>query len=394
MSRDLEVLYVKLPRHVKNMSAAELRQYFPAGTDKSCIMRSIIMSEKNYGTVTYERSLRSFWYSAVKPTLDKLGLLSSGDQTEEGLTKWDATLSRYMVDLLKRGLLTYADLHIVDNSRRRDNPSSFYKTDFLQTYAHQITTAPYPNIIIATEKDTVYNIIRDLAKLLGCSCISSKGQNSMGAMEDLVRGIIDRDDITDDIHIITMTDYDPAGYYIAEALEDQVRAVLNALGTYRDVTIERIGITPMQLSPELVEANKYTPKEANRAKWFDRTGGIDGEEKGLELDALEPDEIRRIFIDNIKDLIDPDAYTQFIKRAYVQQKFLEYAKYYMQKMERIVINRFEADIEVKDFDIFDLAAAGYSTFPINALCLDKQDTLIKADVESAFTLALEDLEAN
>jgi hypothetical protein len=32
MSFDEEKLYIQLPRHVKDMSAAELRSYFPEGT--------------------------------------------------------------------------------------------------------------------------------------------------------------------------------------------------------------------------------------------------------------------------------------------------------------------------------------------------------------------------
>lgn len=118
-------LSVKLPKHVKEMSSEELREYFPEDCNKSFLMRSIIMSEVYYSNISYERTLRSFWYSAVKPTLDKLGLLEEQDQTEEGLTKWDATLSRYVADLLRRNYLTYRSLNIADTSRQKENPSKF-----------------------------------------------------------------------------------------------------------------------------------------------------------------------------------------------------------------------------------------------------------------------------
>src|SRR3972149_6058172 len=108
--------FIELPEHVKHMDADELSRYFPKDIEKSVLMRSVIMNEKQYSTINYERSLRSLWYSTVKPTLDKLGLLTETDQTEEGLTKWDAVLSRYVADLLRRGYLTYRDLNIVDNS--------------------------------------------------------------------------------------------------------------------------------------------------------------------------------------------------------------------------------------------------------------------------------------
>lgn len=375
-------LFLNLPKHVKDMSASELRYYFPQGTEKSYLMRSIIMSEKEFGRVSYNRSLRSLWYSTVKPTLDKLGLLTDEDQTEEGLTKWDAVLSRYVADLLRRGYLTYKSLSILDNSRQRTNPSNYYDIGDISTYGNQVTIAPYSNIIIATEKDTVYNIIKDLAKLFGCSCISSKGQNSLGAMEDLVRGI--RGNI-EDIYILTMTDYDPAGYYIADALKKQVDDLLGALNKeYITTHIKRIGITPDQLSDEMVEANKYTPKPANLDKWMKLTGGINGQAKGLELDALEPSQIREIFVEHIKDFIDVDLYSQFVKKSYIKKIALREMASKVDEILDKVINKTEKYIRLEEFDITELAKDGYDSLPIEELCSREHDEEIKDKALSYF----------
>ena len=119
------------------------------------LLRSIIMNEKKFLTIDYDRSLRGFWYSTVKPTLDKLGLLTENDSTEDGLTKWDAKLSLYMAELVRLGAASYQDLHIVDTSRQRATPANAYRTVDPETYGDQVSAAPYPNIIISTEKDTV-----------------------------------------------------------------------------------------------------------------------------------------------------------------------------------------------------------------------------------------------
>lgn len=374
--------FVRLPRHVKDMTKVSLREYFPEGTNKSFLMRSIIMNDKEFSTVNYQRSLRSMWYSTVKPTLDKLGLLTDEDQTEEGLTKWDAVLSRYVADLLRRGYLTYQSLHILDNSRQRSNPSNLYEVDNLSVYGNQVTVAPYSNIIIATEKDTVFNIIKNIASLFGCSCISSKGQNSLGAMEDLVRGMRGR---FDEIFILTMTDYDPAGYYIAEALKTQVNDLVTALDMRGVRThIKRIGITPDQLSDELVEANKYSPKPANLEKWLELTGGINGEPKGLELDALEPSQIREIFVENIQEFIDPDLYSAFVKKSYIKKVALEAMSNNVRDILDTIVKAVEEDIELEEFDITELAKQGHSSLPVEILCSHDKDETIKKKVYEFF----------
>lgn len=302
-------LYTRLNKYIKDISAKELREIFPPETQNSHLMRSIIMNEAEFSPVDYDRTLRALWYSVVKPTLDKLGLLTEKDSTEESLTKWDSELSRYAADLVRKGLLTYQDLHIVDQSRQRSNPADRYSIVDMETFGYQVGVRAYPNIIIGTEKDTVYNILRDLAALFGCSCISGKGQNSLGAMEDLLRGM-GRDHKY--ILILTLTDYDPSGYYIADTFRNQVEDLKAALDITAMVNIERVGITPDQLTPEEVEQNKYTPKPANLDKWFAATGGINGEPKGLELDALPPDRIREIFVTSIRKYIDPAMYEKII----------------------------------------------------------------------------------
>jgi len=352
------------------MTALELQGIFDEDTDKSYLMRSIIMSEVKYPGVTYTRSLRSLWYSVVKPTLDKLGLLTSTDQTEEGLTKWDATLSRYVADLLRRGFLTYRDLHVLDNSRQRSNPRPTYYTTDIAIYGYKATIAPYSNIIIATEKDTVYDNIHDIAQLFGCSCISCKGQNSLGAMEALVRGIVSaQKDNLFEINILTMTDYDPAGYYIAEALEAQVKDVLSALDIYHvEVSITRVGITPDQLDEDMVEANKYSPKPANLDKWLDRTGGIDGEPYGLELDALEPRQIREIFVNHLLKYVDTSVYEEHLKESFVRRVGLEIMAPKVERILSRLVVYMEDEIELKGLDIRDLAIKGDNTLPTYGIC--------------------------
>ena len=66
---------VELRAAIKDLPVEEIREKL-GSLKKSELMRSIIMNEKEFCTCRYERSQRNFWYAVVKPTLDKLGLLT------------------------------------------------------------------------------------------------------------------------------------------------------------------------------------------------------------------------------------------------------------------------------------------------------------------------------
>lgn len=376
--------YIHLDKPIKDYTAEELAPIV-GGLQKSELVRTIILSEKEHIQVEYDRSLRSFWYSTVKPTLDKLGRLGKDDNTEKGLTNWDSKLSLYMAELVRMGQVTYKELHIVDTSRQRFTPAAYYSNDNLETYGYQVTAAPYPNIIISTEKDTVYGIISGIATFFGCSAISGKGQNSLAAMEDLLRNMDAASDDPDaPIYILTMTDYDPAGYYIAETFRRQVMDLRGNLGIRRTVKIERIGIFPHQLTPDEVTQNCYTPKPAGLDKWLRVTGGINGQGKGLELDALTPDRIRRLFVDALRKFVDVEQYSDFIRRAYLQKMALEVMR---EKVSEIVSDVTAASLDsisLMDIDLLDVAADGARYIPVGQLCYTNQAHEIRNKVMSYF----------
>ena len=386
--------YTTCNRHFKELDAEELKRMFHNKTDKY-IMRSLILNEKEFLSVDYYRSLRGLWYNAIKPVLSKLDLLNKRTKgtvkkPEGNLIDWSDKLSAGVTELLREGMLTYQDLMVVDASRSKVNPFPVYFSVDRQTYGYQVTSAPYSNIILTTEKDTVYPIIQDMAQIFGCSCISGSGQNSLAAMEFLIRGMEqDRD-----IIILSMSDYDPSGFSIAETFGNQARDILKALHLdYIDVKTERVGIHPDQLTTEEIEQNKYTPKEGTRdpetgltplEKWFYETGGINGERYGLELDAFTPSRIRDIFSTCLKKYIDQSLVTDFVKKSYIRGQ--------VQLAIREKINGIISDIEEQesenikqlDFDVFEKAKEGQSTIPVMELCEANRNELIREKALSYF----------
>ena len=393
--------YVKLPRYMKYMSENELRQYFPKkrnkdgelvdGFTKAYLMRSMILNEKEFSETDYNRSLRELWYSFIKPTLDKLGMLTEEDSTEEGLTMWDATLSKYCAELVKDGLLTYKDLHIEDTSRQKKLPAEYYRNPVVSTYGYQISVAENPNIIVVVEKDSVYSVVSSMAALLGITCISAKGQPAFAAIEYLVRSIFRRDNY-DNLYIFSFTDYDPAGAYIANAVADQCRAMCDTLGhEHVQISQERLGLNPTQLSDNEIHSNKYTPKGANGhrskgvetmfEKWYELTNGIEGERKGLETEALPRTRLREVFIDRMFDLglLNEDIYSAFIKRSYCDKIVLETIAGPISNLKDEIFAEIEDEIDIETgFDIKELAVQGEQEILPEKYC----DEIVRPEIKN------------
>ena len=151
--------YIKFEQPIKDVSADVLNEVLGTANNAQ-IIRTIALNEKEFLCATSARSLRRFWYSTVKPILTKLGKLDV-IVGEETLTKWDMELSRHLGDLVKMGLVTYADLQIVDTSRQRECPTDRYQVD-RKAFGYQVAGSRYPEILLCTEKDTVYPILRQV----------------------------------------------------------------------------------------------------------------------------------------------------------------------------------------------------------------------------------------
>lgn len=341
---------VTLDRTIKDMDADDLKKAL-GNLKGSELMRSIIMNEKQYCTCTHPRSQRNFWYSVVKPCLDKLGKLSSEDDTEDALTGWDKKLSKYLSEMVSAGYLTYQDIMIFDESRNYNVP----------LYAF----SPYSNIIVACEKDTIYSIVEDISRLLGCSCISSKGLCSLGAMEQLIRKIqLSKNEPLTEIVLLILSDYDPTGYSIADTLEEHAKTILRVLGSDCVVKSKRIGILPEQLTDDEIRNNMYTPKKKGMDRWMELTGGIHGMEKGLELDALDQDRTREIFANALQPYINNAEYYEYGKEKFLRGKIRQEIEKYTDRIVDQIYGQMENKVVSSDFDMLDYVRKGLTMMPV------------------------------
>ena len=162
-----------------------------------------------------------------------------------------------------------------------------------------------------------------MAGIFGLACYSAGGQSSYAAIENLVKQMA-RDEAFsgDEIYLLTLTDYDPAGYIIDNAVAEQVAKIGGRLGI-ATLYHKRLGIHPHQIKPDTLWQNAYTPSKRHFDEWFARTGGVEGEPLGLELDCLTFAEIRDIFVTAIKNIIDESPYHKTIGQAMLEMLIYE-----------------------------------------------------------------------
>ena len=318
--------YVQVPenKNIKQLTTEDIRGWLGGGLADTVIIRSIIMAEIEAVRAGYPRNirtLRGFWYEIVKPIMSRLGILNKKTANNKAID-WVGNLSERLGELVKGNNTSYEELKIIDGSRQR------FKARNIPTRLVDVSLVGghYPWVILFTEKDTIWPLIENLATLYGVSAISGGGQPALSCSENITREIIRSEAYKaagpENIILLELTDYDPAGYSIAKAQFDQIHdaaANISASdrGNLKRVKVVRLGLYPDQLTPEQLEANSYDPKEKGLKEWLAKTGGVNGQPLGLELDSLPIRQLRGMFAEAIEQHIDISKRNQDLKNAFI-----------------------------------------------------------------------------
>jgi len=315
--------YVPVHGNIKQLNNQEINAWL-GGLPNNVIIRSIIMAEIEAireGQPRELRTLRGLWYEIVKPILSRLGVINK--LTANGKTiAWDRNLSGRLAELIRDHFTSYEELKIIDGSRQRfmaqDIPTRLIDVSMVGGH--------YPWVILFTEKDTIWPVIKNLATLYGVSAVSGGGQPANSCSENITREIIRSEQFKtaapEYLIVLELTDYDPAGYSIARAQFDQIREAAGNMatterGNLKQVKVLRLGLYPDQLTPKELTANAYDPRDKGLEKWFIETGGINGQPLGLELDSMPLSRLRAMFAEEIEKHIDISKRGQDLKSAFI-----------------------------------------------------------------------------
>lgn len=366
--------FVPVQKTIDAMTTEDIKHWL-CGLPNSQVMRSILVSEieaVRNGAARESRTMRNVWYAIVKPTLSRAGILN--DKTSGGNdVKWDRLLSQYLTELVRDGHTTYEELKIIDGSRQRQVAHVIINT----VASVDMVGAHFPWIVLFTEKDTIWGELEGLASLYGVSVISGRGQPSNACTENIVRNIIRSEmyqrEQPEEIIILALTDFDPAGYFIAEAqLNQAIEAASNMsvaeCGALEAVRLDRVGIYPWQLSQAERKANAYEPKKKGLTAWYKETGGVDGQPLGLELDALPLSQLRKMFVDKIEDNINMEKKREDLRESFIELLAYDLLMPEVEQKKAVAISAVEksglrerlGELEIPDNLFSSLAERGYS----------------------------------
>ncbi len=158
-------------------------------------------------------------------------------------------------------------------------------------------------LILFAEKGGRFELVREIAREHDATGLALGGYPSSLSTEYLLyalhqQGALPFDRVHDgdgagsaELHLFSVVDYDPSGYWIERGFADQVRTF--GVG---EVTLHSL-IHPQRLDPEKVSLSRYKLKKGSKTtNWLEETGGIEGEPYGLEADAFTKGDIRAAFV--------------------------------------------------------------------------------------------------
>jgi len=353
-------------KQIPGMSKEELLTYFDSTytkneVDKEFLIRSLIYEEyiKN-GKNREDGNVRHLWYTNLKGVLvDKLGLSESNDNLGGRIDAgWRA--------VIHAGVVTYEGMNI-----KGDKESGRLSLN---------RNSPFYNIIIAVEKMDKFESFQWLAKIFHTTLVTGGGHPSRAVTFNFVRELKEMGyDLDVDFYLCTISDLDPAGYYIQDAFRNQLQLAIESYGGTGTVRIERIFTRKEQITDDILK-NEAIPWVYNKSKketdtiwkYFceqtktdeDPAGGIylnDGRRALVEMDVFSTRIMEKEIANHLLQLIErigdpskaiiPDlmeTYQELMQKASEE----EYHKWY-DRLIKPLKNTYIEDTEVWESEIRD-----------------------------------------
>jgi hypothetical protein len=218
-------------------------------------------------------------------------------------TKGYRVVQRRLVALRESGEVPYG--YVVDGTRYVHGHRRYNDLDEFTTYAAGLYRKDYwanseVNVEVWLEKDALKGVlIPTVVNECGLGLHVTRRFASITYLQEAAEEI-DADGRP--TYVYVLTDFDPSGVVIAEKIEEELteRAPLS------DITVERLAVNRQQIERWNLPT-RPTKTSDTRARRFRQVHGTDS----VELDAIPPDELRRLVKDAIDSHMEPWRLQQF-----------------------------------------------------------------------------------
>jgi hypothetical protein len=223
-----------------------------------------------------EGNIRTYWYSHIKPTLARVGLLKGRHD------HYQTMLSVFTELVRDYNLFRYADFGFDDDN-----------------WENRRIATKMPNVILFGEKAGWLRTLKAFYEEYGMTVAVLGGAPSLLSTEYLVKQLSQVTSLNQKFYLISAVDYDPSGEMIANSFVSQLKDQ---------------GLKDIELI-NLISLENYTKKEIrlfkfpipskNKTKvknWIKSTNGINGKAFGLEADSMPRARYKKLVKETLKKL--------------------------------------------------------------------------------------------
>jgi len=262
---------LKLNKDMRLMNRDELAFHFAARGSKRIklqpLMRAAILQVHARIQAGDEDpvwgNIRTVWYRYIKPILSHMH--------DDDVLKSDPykIMTRAFADLVKKGDVRYMDFGLVD-----------------ENWENRRIGDRHPHIIVFSEKAGWIYFLRQMHQKHSVTTLALGGLPSALTSEytaDHILKALDPNRVDQPVRLIGIVDWDPAGDVVARSFQQQL-----ARSGLQNTTLETV-IHPRHYSDRDLDMFKFAlPRRTptRNRDWMAKTGGVRGEEAGLEAESM------------------------------------------------------------------------------------------------------------
>jgi ribosomal protein S10 len=220
---------------------------------------------------------------------------------------------------------------IVDNLRECHRPWTCSSIEeALEAVAQQYRKSLWDDadceVQIWLEKDSLANIIEPITRRYDVPLCVARGYSSLSFTREMARSMSDEVPV----HVYHLGDLDPSGENAGEVLERTLRE----FAPDAEIHFKRLAVTPQQIKKWNLPS-RPNKKDDSRTEAFEKKGHMES----VELDAIDPNKLRKLVEYAIRQHMPPDVYADLMRQEQREKRAIR------KLVDNIDLNDIEDDEE-------------------------------------------------